>query len=77
MQIFVTSLSGKTITLDVENDDTVQTLKVKIHQKENIRPELQLLIFQGKPLADDQILRDCGIRKEVTLHLVLRLPGGL
>ena len=77
MQIFIASLTGQTTMLLVQEDDTVRSVKMQFKDKQGTPVDQQRLLYGGEELDDKKTLKDYGIERDSTLHLVLRLPGGL
>ena len=76
MQLFVKTLTGKTVSIEVEEGESIEDVKAKISEKEGVPPEQQRLIFGGQQLEDSKTLDDYNVGDDATLHLVLRLRGG-
>mmetsp|Transcript_43556 Transcript_43556/g.55900 ORF Transcript_43556/g.55900 Transcript_43556/m.55900 type:complete len:151 (-) Transcript_43556:139-591(-) len=76
MQLMVKTLDGKTVTVDAEEEDTIEDIKNKIMEKEGVPIDQQRLIFGGKQLDSEKTLADYDVQEDSTLHMVLRLRGG-
>ncbi len=77
MQIFIKTLTGKTVTIYVEPSDTIYDVQLKIYDKEGVPPEAEELIFGGRQLEHNRTLAEYGIPNESTFHLILKLKGGI
>jgi ubiquitin len=77
MRIFVTTVNGKTITIDVEHTDTINDVKQQIVAQEGLLNDQLSLMFAGNQLKDNLTLYDCDVQEKSTLRLVLFLRGGM
>jgi len=75
MQIFVKTISGKTITLDVDQSDLIENLKLKIQDKDGIPIGNQRLTYASKPLIDGKYISDYNIQKDSTIYIWLKIPN--
>ena len=75
-QIFVKTLTGKVISLEVHSAYSIELLKEIIFEKENIRRDQQRLVFSGKQIEDNRTLSDYAIEEGSSIHLIMRLRGG-
>lgn len=73
MSLFVKTMTGKTVSIEVEEGESIEDVKAKISEKEGIPAEQQRLIFGGQQLEDCKSLEDYGVNDDDTFHLVLRL----
>ena len=75
--VFVRTVGGRTIVVHVNPDDTIDYFMQNIHLKEGISPDQQILVFAGKQLDSEMTLRDYNIKKNNTIHMTMRLRGGM
>ncbi len=76
MQIFIKTLTGRTVTIEVDAEDTIAQVKQKFYDKAAVPVQEQRLLYGANQLEDEKKVQDYCIQKDSTLHLVLRLPGG-
>lgn len=76
MQIFIKTLTGRTVSIIVDEDDTILNVKMKLKEKNDVPVDEQRLLFGGHQLEDKRTLKSYSIQRDSTIHLVLRLPGG-
>lgn len=76
MNVYIKTMTGSTIPIEIDEDDSIEILKEKIEKKEGIPPDQQRLVFSGKQLDNTKTISDYQIKEDSTLNLVLRLRGG-
>ena len=76
-EIYLKTLTGKTVTIQVKGTDTIESVKKQLETKEGIAADQQRLIFSGKELENEHLVSDYNFRKETSIiHVVLKLTGG-
>ena len=77
MEIAVKTMTGKTVMLQVKMDDTIESVKLQIQNKEGMPVDQQRLIFSGKEVLNEHRVADYNFAKDATIHLVPVLKGGM